>query len=395
MATECSAKAGVVEADEDDAAVDRRAAARVPVEASAGEGRGSRSRGGVRGRRPRDRPLGDPADGGDSGRSRPGASPRIRRTAPSWTSWARCAIDIAYGGSCTAGKEVDLDLYARVMSEALAAGRRVKDGVDFFIQFGSQSVEEYARDRGYLDVFEKTGVRVIHPGCGACIGCGPGRLELGPSRSRSPPSTATTRTARAPGSSTWPRRSPWRPPRWRGRSWPTGRGCSAPEGRRAGRRRASWTARRSVQPAGRGDAELEPGCRGPSGPSRPAATTTRLRGSGGHVDLGEDDPGRAPVGRPAVERARWRRGRRARCRRSARSRCPRCRGRRWPMRGQPAEDDGARRRARRRGRRRCPRGTGVPAQGARAGARRGHAVLAGWTVWKMKISPLAPVSMRS
>jgi len=23
-------------------------------------------------------------------------------------------------------------------------------------------------------VFEKTGVRVIHPGCGACIGCGPG-----------------------------------------------------------------------------------------------------------------------------------------------------------------------------------------------------------------------------
>ena len=46
-------------------------------------------------------------------------------------------IDIAYGGSCTAGKEVDLDLYAQVMREALAAGRRVKDGVDFFIQFGS------------------------------------------------------------------------------------------------------------------------------------------------------------------------------------------------------------------------------------------------------------------
>ena len=23
-------------------------------------------------------------------------------------------------------------------------------------------------------IFEKTGVRVIHPGCGACIGCGPG-----------------------------------------------------------------------------------------------------------------------------------------------------------------------------------------------------------------------------
>jgi 3-isopropylmalate/(R)-2-methylmalate dehydratase large subunit len=50
----------------------------------------------------------------------------------------------------------------------------VKEGVDFFIQFGSRAVEEYARGKGYVDVFEKTGVRVIHPGCGACIGCGPG-----------------------------------------------------------------------------------------------------------------------------------------------------------------------------------------------------------------------------
>jgi 3-isopropylmalate/(R)-2-methylmalate dehydratase large subunit len=83
-------------------------------------------------------------------------------------------IDIAYGGSCTAGKEADLDQYARVMKEAGAAGLRVKEGVDFYIQFGSASVEEYARRKGYVDVFEKTGVRVIPPGCGACIGCGPG-----------------------------------------------------------------------------------------------------------------------------------------------------------------------------------------------------------------------------
>jgi 3-isopropylmalate/(R)-2-methylmalate dehydratase large subunit len=83
-------------------------------------------------------------------------------------------IDIAYGGSCTAGKEVDLDLYASVMKEAMDAGLRVKPGVDFFIQFGSTGVEEYARSRGYVDIFERTGVRVIPPGCGACIGCGPG-----------------------------------------------------------------------------------------------------------------------------------------------------------------------------------------------------------------------------
>jgi 3-isopropylmalate/(R)-2-methylmalate dehydratase large subunit len=87
------------------------------------------------------------------------------------------SIDIAYGGSCTAGKEADLDQYAAVLEEAAAAGRRVKPGVDFFIQFGSESVERYARAKGYLEVFARTGVRVIPPGCGACIGCGPGVSE--------------------------------------------------------------------------------------------------------------------------------------------------------------------------------------------------------------------------
>jgi 3-isopropylmalate/(R)-2-methylmalate dehydratase large subunit len=83
-------------------------------------------------------------------------------------------IDIAYGGSCTAGKEADLDLYASVMREALDSGRSVKAGVAFFIQFGSEAVETYARGKGYVEVFERTGVQLIRPGCGACIGCGPG-----------------------------------------------------------------------------------------------------------------------------------------------------------------------------------------------------------------------------
>ncbi|MEO8360189.1 MAG: aconitase family protein, partial [Vicinamibacteria bacterium] len=83
-------------------------------------------------------------------------------------------IDIAYGGSCTAGKEEDLDMYARVMGQALAAGKRVAPDVKFVIQFGSESVEAYATAKGYLEIFAKTGVQVIKPGCGACIGCGPG-----------------------------------------------------------------------------------------------------------------------------------------------------------------------------------------------------------------------------
>ncbi|MCG8416574.1 MAG: aconitase family protein [Proteobacteria bacterium] len=83
-------------------------------------------------------------------------------------------IDIAYGGSCTAGKRDDIDSYARVMIEADRAGRTVAEGVEFYLQFGSREVAEYARERGYLDVFERTGVKLINPGCGACIGCGPG-----------------------------------------------------------------------------------------------------------------------------------------------------------------------------------------------------------------------------
>ncbi len=86
-------------------------------------------------------------------------------------------IDIAYGGSCTAGKEADLDLYARVVAQAVAAGRRVAPGVRFFIQYGSRAVQDYAQRRGYVGLFERAGVRLIQPGCGACIGCGPGTSE--------------------------------------------------------------------------------------------------------------------------------------------------------------------------------------------------------------------------
>jgi len=83
-------------------------------------------------------------------------------------------IDIAYGGSCTAGKEDDLRFYAKVCAEAVLNGRRVAPGVSFFIQFGSEDVERFARSQGFMKAFEGAGVTIIPPGCGACIGCGPG-----------------------------------------------------------------------------------------------------------------------------------------------------------------------------------------------------------------------------
>lgn len=86
-------------------------------------------------------------------------------------------IDIAYGGSCTAGKRTDIDLYAQVAAQAASEGRRVAEGVSFYIQYGSSDVEQYARERGYVELFERTGVQLIKPGCGACIGCGPGTSQ--------------------------------------------------------------------------------------------------------------------------------------------------------------------------------------------------------------------------
>lgn len=83
-------------------------------------------------------------------------------------------IEIAYGGSCTAGKKEDMDMYARVLKEAVSQGRRVPEGVEFWIQFGSQDVKKYCREKGYLAVFEAAGARVIEPSCGACINAGPG-----------------------------------------------------------------------------------------------------------------------------------------------------------------------------------------------------------------------------
>lgn len=83
-------------------------------------------------------------------------------------------IDIAYGGSCTAGKEADLDAYALVLREALESGRGLAESVRMYIQYGSESVMAHAVEAGYTEVFERAGVEIIGPGCGACIGCGPG-----------------------------------------------------------------------------------------------------------------------------------------------------------------------------------------------------------------------------
>ncbi|MGD1078541.1 MAG: aconitase family protein [Candidatus Sulfotelmatobacter sp.] len=83
-------------------------------------------------------------------------------------------VEIAYGGTCTAGKNEDMDMYAAVLADALKHGKHVADSVKFYIQFGSQETREYCLRKGYVDIFQKSGAQVIEPSCGACINAGPG-----------------------------------------------------------------------------------------------------------------------------------------------------------------------------------------------------------------------------
>jgi 3-isopropylmalate/(R)-2-methylmalate dehydratase large subunit len=176
MATECSAKTGICEAD--DETIRWIAAERPGIDEVALRARtvapdpGARYDGGVHeidlsALEPMVATPGDAAAGVASDPTNGADVAEI----------GEVPIDIAYGGSCTAGKATDMDQYAAVLAEAVAAGRRVAEGVSLFIQFGSKKVQDYSRERGYLEVFEAAGATIIDPGCGACIGCGPGVSE--------------------------------------------------------------------------------------------------------------------------------------------------------------------------------------------------------------------------
>jgi 3-isopropylmalate/(R)-2-methylmalate dehydratase large subunit len=83
-------------------------------------------------------------------------------------------VDIAYAGSCTAGKREDMDMYARVFSGGLERGLKVAAGVQCWIQCGSQDVFRYCQEKGYDRIFREVGATFIEPSCGACINAGPG-----------------------------------------------------------------------------------------------------------------------------------------------------------------------------------------------------------------------------
>lgn len=83
-------------------------------------------------------------------------------------------VDIAYGGSCTAGKREDFDHYHAVLAWGLANGLRVPAHVALYLQYGTTAVRDYCVTRGYDRVFAEAGARILQPSCGACANCGPG-----------------------------------------------------------------------------------------------------------------------------------------------------------------------------------------------------------------------------
>ncbi len=90
---------------------------------------------------------------------------------------AELPIAIAYLGSCTGGKREDLRRAFEVIAPAARAGRRVPEGVKFFVQCGSEEVRRFAAEQGWIAAFEAVGAVVLGSSCGACINAGPGVSE--------------------------------------------------------------------------------------------------------------------------------------------------------------------------------------------------------------------------
>ena len=79
------------------------------------------------------------------------------------------AINNVVIASCTGGSLADLRAAAAVLR-----GRRIKDGVRVTVTPSSTLVAHQARKEGLLDLFTELGAVVSPPGCGSCIGNGPG-----------------------------------------------------------------------------------------------------------------------------------------------------------------------------------------------------------------------------
>ena len=86
----------------------------------------------------------------------------------------RVEIQKAYLLSCVNGRLEDIGQAAAVLE-----GKRVAEGVKFYVAAASREIEERARGLGYWQVLVHAGAIMLPPGCGPCIGLGQGTMEDG------------------------------------------------------------------------------------------------------------------------------------------------------------------------------------------------------------------------
>lgn len=97
------------------------------------------------------------------------ATPGDSRNRRSLDEVGEIAIHNVVIASCTGGSLADLRAAARVLD-----GRVLRDGVRMTVTPSSATVHAEAAAEGLLDRFEALGAVVTSPGCGSCIGNGPG-----------------------------------------------------------------------------------------------------------------------------------------------------------------------------------------------------------------------------
>ncbi len=86
----------------------------------------------------------------------------------------RVAIQKAYLVSCVNSRLQDLEAAAKVLR-----GKKVAEGVQFYLAAASHTVQEEAEGRGVWQTLLDAGAHALPSGCGPCIGLGTGLLEAG------------------------------------------------------------------------------------------------------------------------------------------------------------------------------------------------------------------------
>jgi homoaconitate hydratase len=86
----------------------------------------------------------------------------------------RIEIHKAYLVSCVNSRTEDIAAAAAVL-----AGKKIADGVEFYLAAASREVQATCEQQGTWQTLLEAGAKPLPPGCGPCIGLGAGLLEAG------------------------------------------------------------------------------------------------------------------------------------------------------------------------------------------------------------------------